>query len=703
MIKKTLVTLVVLVAVVLLVLQAIGAGWFGSDWSPDAVVKGPRAMPAAAPEAGTPQILFGDLHNHTNYSLDAYLFSTGLVKDSGVVTPADACDFARYCSSLDFWSINDHAESLTPRVWADTLDVIRQCNANAGDPANPDMVAFAGWEWSQSDFDDIPSHYGHKNVIFRTWEEGAVPTRPIASQPVYLLARIPAIVTGLMSFADSVSGISDFGRYAREARNVPPCDDSVAAPDLPDDCREVALTPADLYRKLDEWGYDALVIPHGLSWGTTNPVGADFRNQLDQHEQRYQKLLEVYSGHGNSEVFEDFLRIGVDDQGNRFCPPATEHFEPCCQRAQVLAREQCEASGADGCDAYATEQLAAFLEKGDPAGRKLFPDNTQEDWAGCGHLRDSFQPSAQYLPRQSAQYTLALGYDAERAPARARFGLIGSSDGHQARPGASYKEANRVLYTDSKEVGRAQSTMDFYRADSESAGFYYTGGLVAAHTEGRDRNAIWRALHSRNVYATSGDRMLVWFDLLNGPTGEVPMGSQVVQRETPRFRVKALGAFEQVPGCPDYAVAALGEERARSLCGGECYRPGDKRKAISRIEIVRIRPQLRPDEPVSSLIEDTWKVFDCSGQENGCTAQFVDLDYMQGDRPALYYARVIQAAEPLINGDPFGCERDASGACTNYTYCRGEVATRDNNCLAESEPRAWTSPIFLEHPGGAAQ
>ena len=44
------------------------------------------------------------------------------------------------------------------------------------------------------------------------------------------------------------------------------------------------------------WGFDALVIPHGLAWGTTNPLTADFRDQLDEYEQRYEKLLEVYSG-----------------------------------------------------------------------------------------------------------------------------------------------------------------------------------------------------------------------------------------------------------------------------------------------------------------------------------------------------------------------------------------------------------------------
>src|SRR5436853_333245 len=78
--------------------------------------------------------------------------------------------FARSCSSLDFWSINDHAESITPDHWRETKEAIRQCNAVAGDPKNPDVVAFLGWEWTQ--VGRTPKdHYGHKNVILRETAE----------------------------------------------------------------------------------------------------------------------------------------------------------------------------------------------------------------------------------------------------------------------------------------------------------------------------------------------------------------------------------------------------------------------------------------------------------------------------------------------------------------------------------------------------
>ena len=700
MIKKTLLTLLVLLLVAVGGFYVVGKGWLGGPWKSAPAVAGPRPTASAVAVAGddTPQILFGDLHTHTNYSLDAYLFNTNLVKGGGVVTPADACDFARYCSALDFWSINDHAEGLTPRVWADTLDAIRDCNAQAGDPGNPDMVSFVGWEWSNSSKDDAPSHYGHKNVIFRAWEQGQTPTRPIAAVVKNPLSKIPAPILGLMSVTDGLDVASDFGWYMQETTTTKTCPEGIAANKLPENCREVALTPTDLYRKLDEWGFDAMVIPHGLAWGTTNPLTGDFQSQMDQHEQRYQKLLESFSGHGSSELFEDFERIGRDENGDAYCPQATLNFTPCCQQAGAIARSRCDDPQSQSCEAAVVTAVGDFVQLGAPKGRKIFPDTSPNDWAGCGQLQNAFQPASMYVPRLSTQYNLALGFDKAGEPKRAKFGLIGSSDNHQARPGSSYKENNRVLYTDHKGVGRASAGADFMKTDKESSAFYYTGGLVAAHTAGRGRDAIWKSLDNRNVYATSGDRMLVWFDLLNGPTGEVPMGSEVQMLQSPRFRVRALGAFEQQPGCPDYAIAALGKERVESLCGNECYRAGDRRKAITRIEVVRIRPQVTPDEVIAPLVEDKWRVFDCPAKGEGCEVEFEEPNYASAKRPALYYARVIQQAEPLTGGDPFSCEYDEEGNCIKRNYCIGEVASRDNNCLAEAEPRAWTSPIFIETP-----
>ena len=199
------------------------------------------------------------------------------------------------------------------------------------------------------------------------------------------------------------------------------------------------------------------------------------------------------------------------------------------------------------------------------------------------------------------------------------------------------------------------------------------------------------------MYATSGDRILLWFDLLNGPFGFEPMGSEVQgQSAPPRFRVAAVGAFEQKPGCPESVQAALTPERLESLCLSECYHPSDTRRAITRIEIVRIRAQRHLDEETSELVEDPWRVHHCPADGAGCRVEFDDAEYLDEGREVVYYARAIQEPTPAVNAGGLRCTRDADGNCVDVSPCYGDARTaRDDDCLAPNEEHAWSSPIFV--------
>src|SRR5262249_19172872 len=174
------------------------------------------------------------------------------------------------------------------------------------------------------------------------------------------------------------------------------------------------------------------------------------------------------------------------------------------------------------------------------SGRATMPWTTVEDWLDCGVCRDCFLPSFNYRPKSSTQYALAISnFDDPANPRRFRFGFIASSDNHTARPGTGYKEFARRYMTEAAgardeawrlrllgsgpavpkgdsrpydpsrppEGTQAFQVLDFER----QASFFMTGGLVAVHSAARDRNSIWDALKRREVYGTSGERILLWF------------------------------------------------------------------------------------------------------------------------------------------------------------------------------------------------
>lgn len=685
---------------------------------------------AAGVRNGAKQILFGDLHVHTTYSIDAFVSSLALFGGEGAHPPADACDYARHCAALDFFSINDHAEGLTPELWARTKSIIRQCNALAGEP--PDLVAFVGWEWTQ--VGSTPeTHFGHRNVIFPGLSEDDLPTRPIDALPAditeraappWLLRALQGVgAVGLDDYADFLGWIERMARM----NACPPAEDPRS---LPPTCRESAATPAELFAKLEQWGFPSLVIPHGLAWGIHAPPGSRMDNQLagGQHDPGRQRLIEVFSGHGNGEEYRSFAEFVVDARGERSCPKPTPDYLPCCWRAGEIMRNRCGDLPLSECEARVEEAQRLALEAG-PSPERVFPDTRAEDWLDCDQCRDCFKPAMTLRPRETAQYAAAISSfesPTDDDPLRFRFGFIASSDNHSGRAATGFKQLDRRRTTDAsgfaseraerwlrpwvegrqRDPRRAQPAPKRERGlrdlfDTERlASFMYTGGAVAVHADARSREAIWEALARREVYGTSGPRILLSFDLLNGPDGSTPMGSAVDMDETPRFEVRTAGAFEQLPGCPEATRGVLSADRLARLCGGECYHPSDTRHPIAAIEIVRIRPQRTPDEPVAGLIEDPWLRYECDPDSAGCVAQFEDTEFTKDARDSAYYARAVQAATPAINAANVRASIDAEGRVVSASPCLGSYRTEArDDCLAPEQERAWSSPIYVDWIG----
>ncbi|MFQ5416750.1 MAG: DUF3604 domain-containing protein, partial [Myxococcota bacterium] len=73
---------------------------------------------------------------------------------------------------------------------------------------------------------------------------------------------------------------------------------------------------------------------------------------------------------------------------------------------------------------------------------------------------------------------------------------------------------------------------------------------------------------------------------------------------------------------------------------------------------------------------------------------FTDPEFPQMGRDALYYVRAIEAPSLAVGANPLGCTRDDSGRCVDVDPCSSRPTSDD--CLAQTEERAWSSPIFID-------
>ena len=91
------------------------------------------------------------------------------------------------------------------------------------------------------------------------------------------------------------------------------------------------------------------------------------------------------------------------------------------------------------------------------AGHLVVPGASVEEWLDAGQCTDCFLPAFNYRPMGSAQYMLALtNFDDADKPLQFRFGFIGSSDNHKARPGTGFKELDRREMTEATGFKKGQ-------------------------------------------------------------------------------------------------------------------------------------------------------------------------------------------------------------------------------------------------------
>ncbi len=591
------------------------------------------------------QILFGDLHVHTTFSADAFMMSLPILQGEGAHPIADACDYARYCSGLDFWSINDHAESITPARWQETQDAIRQCNAVAGDPQNPDMVSFLGWEWTQ--IGHTPeNHYGHKNVMLRDTEADEVPRRPIALG----LVRVPGDAPEHRLSQRVLLPLADFPNrqyYLEHDRaSSPSCATRRSAKkastraSCPTSCSEGADTPEKLFAKLDQWGYPALVIPHGTTWGIYTPPGSAWDKQLTakQHDPERQTLDR---GVLRARQLGGVPRLPRGRRSTRPATPSAPSRRATTCRAAGGRRDHPRAlrgSRARRCASERVEAARANYVAAGARGRLTVPGATVDDWRELRQLSRLLPARLQLPPEEqrpvhhgalansrpqprrgpacastSASSRRATTTARGRAPATRNTTAsptpkrAAPRDADLVRPRERGHPARDDAPSRRPSTSRRTKLQNFQVLDFErQASFFLTGGLVAVHADGRDpRSDLGLAPAPRGLrhQRRPHPALVRPAERAAGHASRWAAATQLA--EAPRFRVRAVGAFEQQAGLPRRLARADSRPSGSNASAAASVTTRPTSAAASRASrSCASGRSVSPDEPVGALIED---------------------------------------------------------------------------------------------------
>ncbi len=265
-----------------------------------------------------------------------------------------------------------------------------------------------------------------------------------------------------------------------------------------------------------------------------------------------------------------------------------------------------------------------------------------------------------------------------------RLGLIGATDTHLGTPGLvdedQFPGHAAGIVSARLEVPPLPDHPDFN-----------PGGLAAVWAEENSRDAIFEALRRREVYGTSGPRMVVRFfggweldpELCEAPdfaargyAEGVPMGGELpgspAGAASPAFAVQAF----RDPGTPDSPGTPL--ERIQIVKG---WLEGDAQRE-------RVLDVVGGDRGASVSLDD------CrlrgAGADSLCTVwRDPDFDPAQ---PAFYYARVVE--NPTCRWSWRVC-LEAEVDCDALAGPRGPLAACcDPDVPKTLRERAWTSPIW---------
>jgi hypothetical protein len=438
------------------------------------------------------QALFGDLHVHTRYSFDAYIFNVR-------ATPDDAYRYAKgeplkhafgypirlRGGPLDFYAVTDHATYLgVMHAFGDPQDPLSNSTLAqeliSSEPAvfGPAFQKMAGTLLSGEEIEGA----SHPDVRKRTWARIVE-----AAEAHYEPGRFTTFV------GYEFTSNPPFNLH----RNV--IFKGADVPELPFAATD-SLNPEDLWRWMDEQraqGNEALAIPHNSNWSN----GLMFRE-------------ETFDG---KEMDASYAALRMRN-------------EPLVEITQVKG----------------TSDTHPLLSPNDEwADYELFADTPGAFIAGANtaltiNLKGSYVRDA---------LLTGLTFEDQQGFNPYRFGLIGSSDTHNA--GAPYEEEffySKVGVQDGLPAARGSTPPDGMSwvqyedvpDERKPAPFFAdwsASGLAAVWAPANNREEIYGAFRRKETFATSGTRIKVrmWagFELDEIDLDRVGFANDLYTRATP--------------------------------------------------------------------------------------------------------------------------------------------------------------------------
>jgi len=398
------------------------------------------------------QAWFGDLHVHSSWSLDGYIFGNSNDPRAayrfarGAAVPiADGATTQQLLRPLDFAAVTDHAETMGyyQLCMVDTQGAAYANDACAMTRARDLRQYFSGFRNLAA---NPPRHLAGvcdsnedcREAARGPWQE----LQAIAEE-----FNAPGEFTTFKAY-EYTGNLPKGGMLHRNVifANATVPDEAMSAFDL--------ASARELWRWLDEsctGDCDVVTIPHNsnLSWGRTfadkNVDGSDWTERDQQLRARFDRLAEIYQAKGNSECE---VGIGTNDE---FC-----NFE--------LLLRPCESE----------EDLACMRQ--------------------TSFVRNGLKMGLQ-LERE-------LGLNPYQ------YGIVASTDTHNGTPGDT-REVGYQGHQAGESTLEKRLTGGHRAKEGRGAVNYNPGGLAGAWAEENTRASLFSAFKRRETFGTSGNRIRI--------------------------------------------------------------------------------------------------------------------------------------------------------------------------------------------------